>query len=340
MALILSLDNGLRIAGVPFVLDASRPEPFAFASHAHADHCGRHHKILSMPATAELARLRFGKADYIELPVNEPVEIEGVAVELFDAGHVLGSAQIMMTVAGRRILYTGDVKPLGGKTTPPATTPACDILIIEATYGRPEYVFPPVDQVVEKLVSTIKRTFVRGLTPVLLAYGLGKAQEVMALLADQGFCFACHRLIYDIVEVYRRHGVPLSGAELFSADRMQDKVVVLPPGMPKSREWKFITNPYTIFLSGWALDRARRSSSVDVILPLSDHADYPQLIDFVGKTGARTVYTHHGFPEFSLRLRERGLTSRHLEKRDSIDLLTGHPAGPGAAYDLFNRPAD
>jgi putative mRNA 3-end processing factor len=338
MATVLSLNNGLRITGVPFVLDASRPERFAFASHAHADHCSRHRKILCTPATAELARLRFGKTDYVTLRVGEVAEIDNVTVELFDAGHVLGSAQIMMIVEGKRILYTGDLKPAGGRTTPPAPTPACDILIIEVTYGRPEYVFPSTEKAVEMLVSTIKRAFVRGLTPVLLAYGLGKAQEVMALLEDQGFTFACHRLIHDLVKIYRRYGVPLPGAELFAADRLAGKIVVLPPGMSKCREWKFIKNPYTIFLSGWALDSARRPA-VDVTLPLSDHADYPQLIEFIAGTGARTVYTFHGFPELSHQLRENGLTSRHLERKDVIDLLTGDNARPGAMYDLFGQRA-
>lgn len=339
MALVLSLDNGLRITGVPFVLDASRPERFAFVSHAHADHCGRHQKILCTAPTAELAGLRFGKADAVALPVGKAVEIDGLLLELFHAGHVLGSAQIMMMVDGVRILYTGDLKPAGGKTTPAAPAPACDILIIEATYGRPEYVFPPTADVVETLISAIKRAFVRGLTPVLLAYGLGKAQEAIASLADQGFRFACHRLIHDVVEIYRKYGVSLPGAELFNADRLDGKVVVLPPGMPKGREWKFIKNPYTIFLSGWALNQARRRAAVDLTLPLSDHADYSELIEFVAQTGAPRIYTFHGFPTLALRLQEQGLAARHLEKKDAVELLTGRDARPGATYDLFDRRA-
>ena len=166
--------------------------------------------------------------------------------------------------------------------------------------------------------------------------GRTNREEVIALLADQGFTFACHRLIYDMVTIYRKYGVPLTEAELFNADRLQGKVVVLPPGMPKSREWKFIKNPYTIFLSGWALDQARRRAAVDLTLPLSDHADYPRLIEFITQTKAPRVYTFHGFPTLALRLREQGLTARHLEKKDTIELMTGRDARPGASYDLFN----
>jgi Cft2 family RNA processing exonuclease len=333
--MILSLQNGLRISGVPFVLDAVRPERFAFASHAHADHCGRHHRILCTTATAELACARFGRTETITPEIGQTIEIEGIQVTLFDAGHVLGSAQILLVIDGHRVLYTGDVKPAGGKTTPPAAAPACDTLIIEATYGRPGYVFPPVEQTVDLLVTTIKRVFVRGLTPVLLAYGLGKAQEAMALLAQQGFAFACHRLIYDAVLIYRAHGIPLAGAELFSPQKLRDKVVVMPPGVPQSREWRQISNPYTIFLTGWALDRVPRRSGADLVLPLSDHADYPQLVQYIQKTGARTVFTFHGFPELAARLRETGLCARHLSRKDAVDMAGGRDAGPGTAYDLF-----
>jgi len=335
--MILSLRNGLQIGGVPFVLDASRPEQFAFASHAHADHCGRHRRVLCTPATADLARSRFGKSETITIVFGQLADVEGTEVTLFSAGHVLGSAQILMTVEGQRILYTGDLKPAGGKTAPPAAIPACDILIIETTYGRPEYVFPPVEKTIEQLVLIIKRAFIRGLTPVILAYGLGKAQETMALLEDQGFAFACHRSVYDIVEIYRKHRLPLSGAELFSADHLRGKVVMMPPGMSRSREWRSIKNPYTVFLSGWAVDNSPHKLAVDLLLPLSDHADYPQLLDFIEKTGARMIYTVHGFSELADRLMAAGRQARHLSGKATIDMLTGRDARPGNTYDLFDQ---
>ena len=334
--MILSYNNGFCIDGVPFVLDATRPVGFAFASHAHADHCGRHRKILATPATADLARLRYGKRDFFTLPTNQAADIDGVTVELFNSGHVLGSAQIRLTSGGRRILFTGDLKPAGGRTTPPAEIPECDILIIEATYGRPEYVFPSPAAVTEKLVLLIKRAFVRGLTPVLLVYALGKAQEVLALLGDEGFVFSCHRLIYDVIEIYRKYGIALPGAELFSGDRLGGRVVVMPPGMRRSREWKLIKNPVTIFLSGWALNHSRRSFT-DAVMPLSDHADYPQLVEFTERTKPELVYTYHGFADLARALRDSGRKARHIEKRDCIDLLTGRKANPPAAYDLFGH---
>jgi len=335
--MMLTYDRGMCIDGVPFALDADQPVGFAFASHAHADHCDRHKKTLATPATADLLCMRYGKTEFLTFPVGATNDIDGITVELFNSGHVLGAAQIRLTVDGTRILYTGDLKPTGGKTTPPADTPACDILIIETTYGRPEYVFPAVAEVVEKLVSLIKRAFVRGLTPVLLAYALGKAQETLALLSDQGFRFACHRMIYDVVKVYRNYGIALPGAELFHGDRLDGRVIVMPPGMRRSREWKFISNPFTIFLSGWALAPARRRQSVDIMLPLSDHADYPQLIEFVERSGPELVYSHHGFADLANKMRDSGRKVRHLEKGDCIDLLTGNDAVPPPAYDLFDH---
>ena len=333
--MILSCNNGFHLDGVPFALDASRGVPFAFASHAHADHCGRHQKLLCTPATADLARLRYGRPEFVAVPVGARAEIDGVGIELFHAGHVLGSAQMLFMVDGRRILYTGDIKLAGGRTAPPAKIPECDILIIEATYGRPEYVFPPTGEVVEKLAVLIKRAFMRGLTPVLLAYALGKAQEVMALLEDQGFRFACHHMVYDIVHVYRAHGIALSGAELLDGAKLDNRVVVMPPGMPRYAEWKKIPNPFVIFLSGWALDGSRRRSFPDVTLPLSDHADFPQLLEIVRQTKARQIYTHHGFPDLARALQDSGREARHLVRGDSVDLLTARAADRKADYDLF-----
>jgi len=335
--MILTSNNGLAIEGVPFVLDATRTVPFSFASHAHADHCGRHRRILCTAATAALAEVRYGKRRFLTLPVEQPEDIEGIAVELFEAGHVLGSAQILLTVDGHRILYTGDLKPIGGRTTAPAATPKCDVLILEATFGRPEYVFPSFEETAAQLELLVKRVFVRGLTPVILAYALGKAQEAMALLSDQGFAFACHRMVYGMVEIYRKFGVELPGAELFDSGRLRDRVVVMPPGHQRHREWKFIRNPYTIFLSGWALDDTRKRRSCDSILPLSDHADYPQLIEFVERVNPRLVYTRHGFPELAEDLRNRGVKAMHLDNEDCVDLLTMRPIRRALSYDLFDR---
>jgi Cft2 family RNA processing exonuclease len=146
-------------------------------------------------------------------------------------------------------------------------------------------------------------------------------------------------MVYNVVEIYRRHGVELPGAELFDGDKLADRVVVMPPGIRRCREWKLIKNPYTMFLSGWALDAARRRSSVDAVLPLSDHADYPQLVAFVKQTNPEQVYTVHGFPDLASRLRERGLQARHVEKGECVDLLTGCATDPGSAYDLFGHPS-
>jgi len=335
--MILTSNNGLAIDGVPFVLDATRTVPFSFVSHAHADHCGRHRKILCTAPTAALAEARYGKRRFLTLPIRQPEDIEGITVELFEAGHVLGSAQIMLTVDGNRILYSGDLKPIGGRTTAPAGTPGCDVLILEATFGRPEYVFPSAAETAEQLELLIKRVFVRGLTPVIMAYALGKAQEAMALLSDRGFTFACHRMVYNMVEIYRKFGVELPGAELFDGDRLRDQVVVMPPGHQRRSEWQFIRNPYTIFLSGWALDDARKRKSCDITLPLSDHADYPQLIEFVERVNPRFVLTHHGFPELAADLRRRGVKAMHLDKEDCVDLLAMHKVQRPISYNLFDR---
>ncbi len=336
--MILSCNNGLKLEGLPFALDATRAVDFSYVSHAHADHCGRHKKILASAATAKLARVRFGKREFVTPPIGSPTEIAGVPVELCHAGHVLGSTQLRLRLAGRWVLYAGDLKPNGGRTAPPADTPDCDVLIVEATFGRPGFVFPPVEETLEKLVLAIKRAFVRGLTPVIMAYALGKAQEAIALLAGEGFQFACQRWVYEMVEVYRDCGIDLPGAELLDGDRLAGKVVILPPGHGSRREWKLVRNPFSIFLTGWALDNSRRNSA-DLVLPLSDHADFQQLLEFVKQTDPALVCTHHGYPEFAAILAEQGRQVCHLERGDAVDLLTGRKVNRQGSNDLFQNPA-
>ncbi len=336
--MLIKNHNGIHLEGVPFVLDASRPVACAFASHAHADHCAHHQKTLCTAPTAALARRRFRGGEFTELPYGVSTTFAGTDLELHPSGHVLGGAQILMRVGGSRILFSGDLKPAGGKSSPPAATPACDVLILETTYGQPAYQFPPTEIVVANLVTLIKRVLVRGFTPVLLAYALGKAQEAIALLDGEGFAFACQRNVYAMCRIYEQFGISLSGIERFNGDNLRDKVVVIPPGRGY-REWQQISNPYRIFLSGWALDGHNRNhrSRAEAMVPLSDHADYTQLLAFVEATGAQTVITHHGFPEFAQELRRRGLNAFHLVGKKPVDIRTGCAAGAGTTYDLFTQ---
>ncbi len=326
--------NGIHLEGVPFVLDASRPVAHAFASHAHADHCAHHQHTLCTAPTAALAKKRYRGGTFTELAYGEPQQISGIHVELLPSGHVLGGAQIVLNIGGSRILFSGDLKPQGGKCSPPAATPQCDVLIVESTYGQPAYVFPPRETAVVNLVTLIKRALVRGHTPVLLAYALGKAQEAIALLDGENFTFSCQRDIYALCRIYQQFGISLNGIERFDPDNLRDKVVVMPPGRGY-REWRHIRNPYRIFLSGWALDSNSRRSRADAMVPLSDHADYDELVAFVEATEARTVITHHGYPDLARHLRTQGLNAFHLTGKKPVDIRTGRAVSAGATYDLF-----
>jgi Cft2 family RNA processing exonuclease len=75
-----------------------------------------------------------------------------------------------------------------------------------------------------------------------------------------------------------------------------------------------IERRYVIMLTGWALHKSApyMYKNVDLVLPLSDHADYDELVRLARESGAERIITMHGEPKFAAHLRELGLNAEHL----------------------------
>ncbi len=311
---MISFEKGIKIEGVPFHLDARTKADFSFVSHAHFDHIAPHRKVLATPETLLFFRHRYKKVAGRALPLRRRQTIDGVKVELFPSGHILGGAQILLEHRGKRIVYTGDFTLSPGWTSPPAEIPKADIVIMESTYGLPRYQFPTREEVADLICRKVEETFTEKKTPVFLAYPLGKSQEAAKLLGDRGFSVLVHPSVFAICKIYARCGVEFKNLDVLSNQSMAKKAVILPPYLWRSRMAAQLAPKKVFFLSGWGLDGGNRQSfQADEVLPLSDHADFAQLLAYLEEAQPEKVYTLHGFVEFAEILRQRGFDACSLE---------------------------
>ena len=304
-------DRGLFLTAANLALDVTRRQKLGFMSHAHADHIANHELGLCTPATAALFRHRRGQYHRLkELPYRQPFECGPLRLTTYPAGHCLGSAMLLAECDGQTLLYTGDFKLGPSATSEAAELPHAEVLVMESTFGRPKYRLPPREEVIYELLTLVRSTLDTGRTPVVHAYALGKAQEVTKLLTDAGIPVQQHPQTFAVSEVYLQCGVDLGNVSKYT-DTWQSghAIVTLPRGM-KGFRLAGIDEPVSIAVTGWAMDSSTKyRQQVDHALPLSDHADFDELIETARRVGAHSVYCTHGPREFVEHLRAEGFNA-------------------------------
>lgn len=267
--------------------------PHSFISHAHNDHTGgmgsKNTQKLATPATLALYQAATGRPTPTSTPLeyNREIKVGDLKVKTHNAGHILGSSQFEIVGGEGTILYTGDLNCIDTLTTTPAEKVRCDLLIIEATFGRVDLTFPPRTHTYRRMVEWTVERVKEGRVPVFYVYTLGKAQEVITILNRfTEIPVLTHPLIAKVNETYAKHGLELRFSTLEGA-RPGGCAVIMPTGV-KARPT--IEKEASASATGWAL-RWSRSGSV---FPLSSHADFPQLLSFVEAVKPRKVYTCFG----------------------------------------------
>lgn len=313
----ITYNHGLHFPEIDLWMDSRVPRPVCLISHAHADHLGRHKRIVATPGTARLCRHRMGARPTLAIPFLERREMDGYALTFYPAGHCLGSAQALVEVGGERVVYTGDFKLRESRTSERPVVVACDTLVMDTTFGDPRYVFPPLEEVVGMLREEIDAAFAAGETPVVAGYSLGKSQEALALLVESGYRVAVHAEVHAVVEIYRECGVAFDGPgsfEKLDARRIPENAVLLvPPSGLRQPFVQKIERKRTLYLTGWAMRGSRFRPGVDRMIPLSDHAGYDDLLRYVEASGARRVATLYGNPKFARTIsRELGVEACYL----------------------------
>lgn len=318
---MFSWADDLFLRKIPLFLDSRTPRDRCFISHAHADHLphgGPHQSAICTSDTAAIALHRgaMGKAELLEF--RDPQDLDqDTRIELRSAGHVLGSAMLHVTRPDETFLYTGDFKLRQSLTVEVADPLPADVLVMESTYGLPEFRFPPAQLVGEQVVERTRAAMAHGRQPIVMGYSLGKAQEVVRILRDAGIMVTCHGAVFAINEIYERLGVRLGECRRYRAedfhgaqalDLAERGVIVAPPQVARSSFVNRFENPYQVMMSGWGLlKNAKYRYGVDDVLPLSDHADFDELIELVERVQPKKVFTHHGYAAFAETLRARGI---------------------------------
>ncbi|WP_422008201.1 ligase-associated DNA damage response exonuclease [Pyruvatibacter mobilis] len=294
--------QGLYCPPGDFYVDPVRPVDKAVITHGHADHArAGHGAVLATPETLAIMAVRYGE-DFTgqrqALGYGEGVTINGVDVSLVPAGHVLGSAQAVITHKGTRIVVSGDYKRRPDPTCALFEPVPCDVFVTEATFALPVFRHPPTAQEVGKLLTSLGNFPDR--THLVGVYALGKAQRVIKHLREQGYDrpIYLHGAMEKLCALYQDFGVDLG--ELLpvarrSKEELAGQIVVAPPSATRDRWSRRFADPVTAFASGWMRVRARaRQSQVELPLIISDHADWDELIATIEELAPEHLWVTHG----------------------------------------------
>ena len=314
--------GGIHLPSIDLWLDPRGRRDFAFVSHAHSDHAGKHGETILSHGTSQLMRARIGpsRCEHV-LDFGETREWRGVKITLLPAGHVHGSAQLFVETDEERLLYTGDFKLRPGLSSEPIAWRRADTLVMETTFGKPEYIFPPTGKVLSDMIAFCRETLDGGAVPVLLGYSLGKAQEILCAVAQAGLKPMLHETVAKMTRLYRRLVPGIPDFAPYKASAVEGHVLICPPSVRGSAMIGNIAKRRVAMVSGWAVDPgAVHRYRVDAAFPLSDHAGYDDLLKYVELVQPRRVLTLHGYAsEFARDLRRRGIEAWSLVSPDQLE---------------------
>lgn len=300
--LLVPTPAGLFCPPADIHIDPVRPVPRALITHGHSDHArAGHGAVLATRETLAIMALRYGEgfagSQQVAVP-GETIRIGEVDFRFAPAGHVLGSAQIVVESRSLRIVASGDYKRERDPTCAPFEVVPCDIFITEATFGLPVFRHPPAHLEIAKLLESVRLFPER--THIVGAYSLGKAQRVMALIREAGYAqpIHIHGAVERLTEFYLSEGIALGEIrKVVPEDRkgLGGAIVICPPSAIQDLWARKFPDPVTAFASGWMRIRARaRQKGVELPLIISDHADWDDLQATIRETGAGEIWVTHG----------------------------------------------
>jgi putative mRNA 3-end processing factor len=301
MALLEIDANGLYCAAGDFYVDPWRGVERAVITHGHSDHARwGSATYLTSAGSVEVVRARVGdEAAITGIPWGETVTQNGVQIRFHPAGHILGSAQVRVEYQGEVWVVSGDYKTEPDATCEPFEPVRCHTFITESTFGLPIYVWRPQQEIFAEVDAWWRANRQQGRTSVVFAYALGKAQRLLAGIDSTIGPIAVHGAVHRFVDLYREAGIALPpvvrGDEVGAAAVRGKGLVIAPPSAANSTWLRKFGEVSTAFASGWMQVRGiRRRRAADRGFVLSDHADWPGLLDTIHATGAERVAVTHG----------------------------------------------
>jgi len=282
--------HGLYCKYGNFYLDPKEPAEHAVTSHAHGDHAvpGNRNIYCTAP-TADFMRLRYGKnagTNFKLFSWHQEFTLGDVSISFISAGHILGSAQVLMTYRGVSYLYTGDYKLQPDSTCEPIEWVKADVLITESTFANPNTTHPNPVTEIEKL-NGIQSNILLG------AYGLGKAQRLIRMINDHApqKKILVHFRIAPLNAIYEKHGITLGNWQMYNRKLMknQDGYVYLVPPFTFDSYFR-ATGVKRLFASGWKNLQVNQQDT----LFISDHADWNDVLKAIEEVNPQQLWTLHG----------------------------------------------
>jgi len=275
----------------------------AIITHAHADHArAGHQHVYATQATLDIMRVRYGE-DHAQhthaLAYEETITLHKGKLTLYPAGHILGSAQVLVEYKGARLVHTGDFKRQADSTCEAFTPIPCDVFVTEATFGLPVFQHPAIEQEAQKLIDSLQ------LLPtschLVGVYALGKCQRLLQALRaiDYHKPVYLHGALVNLCRLYQSYGIDLG--ELIEVSSLSDlsvlegQIVLAPPSALQDRWSRKLPNVMTAMASGWMQIRARsKQRRAELPLIISDHADWQDLLHTIEQVNPKEVWVTHG----------------------------------------------
>ena len=308
--------EGIYCSQGDFYIDPWRPVDKALITHGHADHARfGSKKYLCTDIAAPVIRHRLGNVAIETIPYEKELSLNGVNVSFYPAGHVPGSAQILIEIKGERWVVSGDYKVVDDGLSTPFKPIKCHSFISECTFGLPAFNWLPQEQVFKEINSWWHQCTSDGLTPILAAYGLGKAQRLIAGLDTNIGPILTHGAIEKTNQIMRDQKIAIPETFLVTSKldlaNFKNAIVLAPPSALSTSWVKKFGKTSTGYASGWmAIRGIKRRRAADKGFVISDHADWNGLNLAIKETEAEKIFVTHGYTDsFSKWLQFKGLNA-------------------------------
>ena len=294
--------EGIYVAPADAWIDPSRPKAKALVTHGHGDHArGGHEAVWATAETLAIMDCRYGPQPGHQVAYGESIRLGEVDISFVPAGHVLGSAQIVLEHKGERVVVSGDYKRRPDPTCAPFEPVPCDIFVTEATFALPVFRHPDTGSEIDRLLAARAANPDRAI--LVGAYALGKAQRLIMELRGRGYDVPIylHGALQRLCELYMEFGVELGEllpATDAKAAELKGAIVLAPPSALNDRWSRRLPDPITAMASGWMRVRQRaRQRNVELPLVVSDHADWDELTETLREIEPSEVWVTHGREE-------------------------------------------
>jgi putative mRNA 3-end processing factor len=305
--------NGIYCEKAEVYIDPWKQVPKALVTHGHADHARYGHgEYIAQHGSVPILEQRLGPVSIQGIGYGEPLTVNGVKFSFHPAGHIPGSSQIRVESKGEVWVVSGDYKLEDDGISAPFEPVKCHTFITECTFGLPVFRWKNQDEIISEINNWWIKNKSTGLTTVLIAYSLGKAQRLISNLDASIGKICTHGAVENMNEVIRKTGVNLPPTQRITRETDRDEVhgsLVIAPPSAIDTPWMRKLQPYSLGIaSGWmALRGMRRRRAADRGFVLSDHADWEGLNRAIEMTGAENIIATHGYTDiFTEWLKEKG----------------------------------